>query len=77
MSVTPSLSVSNTGMNLVVILPVLLIPSVSNTAGMNSVVSMNVSCILSMSNNTKDFLTYTNGHNLPVSQIEQGGAWRH
>ena len=78
MSVTFSPSVSNAGMNLVVIMPVLLIRSVNNTAGMNLVVCMTVSCLLSMIYTTKDILstndTYTNGDTLPRSQLEHGGA---
>ena len=61
-------------MYLVVIMPVLL----SNTAGMISVVSMTVSCILSMSYTSKDTVsasnTYTNWNTLPLSQLEQGGS---
>ena len=78
MSVTSSPSVSNTGINLVVIMPVLLIRSVSNTAGMDLVVSMTVSCLLTMISTTKDILstndTYTNGNTLPRSKLEHGGA---
>ena len=49
MFVPPSPSVSNTGMNLVshYAYP---IDSVCNTSGMSSIVSMPVSCILSVSN---------------------------
>ena len=73
MSVTTSPSMSNTGMNLVVIMSNLLILSVCNTAGMNSVVRITVSCIQSMNYTTKEILyvsyTYTNGDTLPVMKI--------
>ena len=65
------------------LMPLPLILSMSNTAGMNSVVSMPDLCILSvsnmsMSNITEDILsvskTYTNVATLPLSLVEQGGT---